>query len=72
MAQLVLGLGSSHSPLVATEAAMWEQRAISDRSNPELYDVEGIHRSYDELAQSGRSYAREASLEHLTGQSRKV
>ncbi len=72
MAQLVLGLGTSHSPLVATEARMWEQRAISDRSNPELYDLDGIHRTYDELAQTGRSYAREASLEHLMEQSRRV
>lgn len=72
MAQLVLGLGTSHSPLVATDAPMWEQRAISDRSNLELYDLEGNHRTYDELARSGRSYEREASLEHLTQQSRKV
>jgi hypothetical protein len=72
MAQLVLGLGTSHSPLVATEAPMWEQRAISDRSNPELYDLDGIHRTYDQLAQAGRSYAREASLEHLKEQSRRV
>ena len=72
MAKLVLGLGTSHSPLVATDAPMWEQRAISDRSNPELYDLEGNHRTYDELARSGRSYEREASLEHLTQQSRRV
>jgi len=72
MAQVVLGLGTSHSPLVATDAPMWEQRAISDRSNPELYDLEGNLRTYEELAQANRSYAREASLEHLTEQSRKV
>ena len=30
MAQVVIGLGTSHSPLVVTEARMWEQRAISD------------------------------------------
>jgi hypothetical protein len=51
---------------------MWEQRAISDRGNPELYDIDGNHRAYEELARAGRSYAREASLEHLTEQSRKV
>jgi len=51
---------------------MWEQRAISDRSNPELYDSDGNLRSYEELARSNRSYAREASLEHLTAQSRTV
>src|ERR1700733_14271680 len=72
MADLVLGLGTSHSPLVATEAPMWEQRAISDRSNPELYDLDGELRSYDELARINRSYEREASLDNLTQQSRKV
>jgi hypothetical protein len=72
MAELVLGLGTSHSPLVATEAPMWEQRAISDCSNPELYDLDGNLRTYDELARINRSYTREASLEHLTQQSRMV
>ncbi len=41
MAQIVIGIGTSHSPLCATEAPMWEQRAISDHSNPELYDLNG-------------------------------
>ncbi len=72
MAQIVIGLGTSHSPLVATDAPMWEQRAISDRSNPELYDAQGELRTYEELARINRSYAREASLEYLTEQSRKV
>jgi len=51
---------------------MWEQRAISDRSNPELYDSEGNLRAYDELARINRSYEREAGLDHLTEQSRQV
>ena len=72
MAQIVIGLGTSHSPLVATEAPMWEQRAISDRSNPELFDAQGELRTYEELARINRSYAREASLEYLTEQSRNV
>jgi hypothetical protein len=58
MAELVLGLGTSHSPLVATEAPMWEQRAISDCSNPELYDLDGNLRTYDELAHQSILHAR--------------
>lgn len=72
MAQLVLGLGTSHSPLVVTDAPMWEQRAISDRSNPELYDRDGTQCTYDDLVRAGRSYPRESSLEYLTAQSRAV
>ncbi|HVN28390.1 MAG TPA: hypothetical protein VMT64_07885, partial [Candidatus Binataceae bacterium] len=72
MAQLVIGIGTSHSPLCATDAPMWEQRAISDRSNPELYDLDGELRSYDDLARINRSYEREASIEHLTRQSHQV
>ena len=51
---------------------MWEQRAISDRSNPELYDLDGELRSYDDLARINRSYEREASPAHLAEQSRAV
>jgi hypothetical protein len=72
MAQLVLGLGTSHSPLVVTDAPMWEQRAISDRSNPDLYDRDGNRCSYEDLARSGKSYPRESSIEHLSRQSRDV
>src|SRR5215469_610833 len=72
MAQVVIGLGTSHSPLVVTEARMWEQRAISDRSNPDLYDRDGQRCTYEDLARSGRRYERESALEHLTGQSRAV
>jgi hypothetical protein len=72
MAQIVIGIGTSHSPLCATDAPMWEQRAISDHSNPELFDLNGELRSYEELARINRSYEREASAEHLANQSRQV
>jgi hypothetical protein len=72
MAQVVIGLGTSHSPLVVTEARMWEQRAISDRSNRDLYDRDGRRCTYEDLARSGRRYERESALEHLTGQCRSV
>src|SRR5579862_6997821 len=72
MAEIVIGLGTSHSPLCATDAPMWEQRAISDRTNPELYDLDGELRSYDDLARINRSYEREASAENLAQQARMV
>jgi len=72
MAQVVVALGTSHSPLVVTDAAMWEQRAISDRNNRDLYDCNGKRCTYDELARSGKRYERESGIEHLTGQCRTV
>ncbi|MBL8381054.1 MAG: protocatechuate 3,4-dioxygenase [Burkholderiales bacterium] len=34
MAQIVLGLGSSHGPMLATPPAQWDLRAGADRNNP--------------------------------------
>ena len=64
MARLVIGLGSSHSPMVVTDAPMWEQRAIVDHTSPDLYDLAGNHCTYEELARSGKSYERECRLDH--------
>jgi catalytic LigB subunit of aromatic ring-opening dioxygenase len=72
MARLVIGLGSSHSPMVVTDAPMWEQRTISDHSNPDLYDLEGNHCTYEELQRSGRTYVRECRVENLCKQAKKV
>lgn len=72
MARLVIGLGTSHSPMVVTEAPMWEQRAISDHTSPDLYDLAGNHCTYEELARSGKSYERECRLEHLSEQAHQV
>lgn len=72
MARLVIGLGSSHSPMVVTDAPMWEQRAISDHSNPDLYDLEGHHCTYKDLERSGERYARECDLDNLCKQAKQV
>ena len=61
MARLVIGLGTSHSPMLVTDASLWEERAISDHTNPELYDVDGNHRTYDELLRSGKTSKRKPS-----------
>src|SRR5438309_2188218 len=57
MADLVLAVGTSHSPVLALSAPEWEARAINDRDNKNLYDIEGTHCSYDELyAKVGDKY----------------
>jgi 3-O-methylgallate 3,4-dioxygenase len=56
----------------ATEAPLWKERAVSDHTNPELYDLEGNHCTYEELLRSGRTYETECHPEHLAKQDREV
>src|SRR5687768_10359672 len=49
MAQLVLGLGTSHSPQLSTVPELWSDRGKRDRNNPELIGTDGIVSGYDEL-----------------------
>lgn len=49
MAELVLALGTSHSPVIALDAPQWEARAVNDRDNTNLYDNDGVKCSYYEL-----------------------
>ena len=49
MADLILALGTSHSPVLALDAPEWEVRAINDRHNQHLYDRDGIECTYDDL-----------------------
>jgi hypothetical protein len=72
MARLVIGLGTSHSPMVATGAPMWEERAISDHTSPELYDLDGNHCTYDELLRSGKKRESECRPKHLARQAHEV
>jgi hypothetical protein len=50
MAELVTAIGTSHSPVLALAAPDWEARAVNDRNNQDLYDTEGVHCTYDQLA----------------------
>jgi Catalytic LigB subunit of aromatic ring-opening dioxygenase len=64
MAEIVTALGTSHSPLLLAAPDAWLERADQDRTNPELYDHEGRHRTYDELvAEAGDRYAAELDPE---------
>ncbi|MBT3551721.1 MAG: protocatechuate 3,4-dioxygenase, partial [Rhodospirillaceae bacterium] len=48
MANIVFGVGCSHSPLLATEPEQWNLRAKDDALNPEHWYQGGTY-SFDEL-----------------------
>lgn len=50
MAQIVLGIGTSHSPLLAIEPALWAERAKDDLRKEELYLADGRVVPYAALA----------------------
>ena len=49
MAQIVLGLGSSHTPQLNTETSWWEDHAARDMRNPFLLGRDGEAHVYEEL-----------------------
>jgi 3-O-methylgallate 3,4-dioxygenase len=49
MASIVLGVATSHTPLLIVPASMWADYAARDRLNPELaFPPDGLVRTYDE------------------------
>ena len=49
MAEVVLGIGTSHSPLLSLDPDMWHRYAEADRNNPELvFPPDGLVRSYED------------------------
>ncbi|MEO7467149.1 MAG: extradiol ring-cleavage dioxygenase [Sphingobium limneticum] len=66
MAEIVLGIGTSHTPLLTLEAGDWAHRAETDYTNERLNLSDGRWISYpDLLAEVGPRYAAEAALEVL-------
>ena len=55
MAQIVLGLGTSHSPQLSTPAELWSQHGERDQRNPDLRRPDGRVCSYTELAAAAGS-----------------
>ena len=49
MAELVLGLASSHSPQLSTPADGWAGRGERDKGNTELIGTDGITSNYEDL-----------------------
>ena len=57
MAKIVLGIGTSHSPLLVMEGENWKFRAQDDLRNKSLYTLDGRKVSYEELvAERGERY----------------
>ncbi len=49
MAQLVLGLASSHSPQLSTPAEGWLARGERDKGNTALIGTDGVVSNYEDL-----------------------
>jgi 3-O-methylgallate 3,4-dioxygenase len=50
VAQIVLGLGSSHTPQLSTTIDWWPEHAAKDRRNQSLLGRDGRFHTYDEIA----------------------
>ncbi|MEZ5409046.1 MAG: hypothetical protein R2761_13525 [Acidimicrobiales bacterium] len=48
MAELVLGVGASHSPMVTMDGADWLEWGQRDLKHPMLYTLDGIHVTYEQ------------------------
>lgn len=69
MAEIVLGIGTSHSPLLAIEPKLWAERAKDDYRKQELYLADGRVVSYDQLAEEvGGRHADAATPENFEKQ----
>jgi hypothetical protein len=49
MAEIVLGLGTSHSPQLSLAPDTWPLHAENDKRNPNLYGLDGKPHTYDEV-----------------------
>ena len=66
MARIVLGIGSSHTPLLTLPAEEWAHRAAADYANPQLNLSDGRFVTYGELqAEVGDRYEGVVSVEAL-------
>jgi exonuclease VII small subunit len=69
MAHIVIGIGTSHSPLLPLTAEQWLERAADDRRNTRLNLSDGRFLTYAQLeSQVQGRYADEATLENFTRQ----
>ncbi len=66
MAQIVLGLGTSHTPLFTLDSSEWQHRAAADFANPKLNLSDGRWLNYLRLLEEvGPRYADAARPEEL-------
>lgn len=49
MAEIILGIGTSHSPMLSLDASLWNDYAANDRNHPDLvFPPDGLVRPFDE------------------------
>lgn len=73
MAELTIGIGMSHGPLVVSEAATWLRIGELDHTSTLLVDTTGKPVTFEELRRvNGERYAEHATLEQLERQCRQV
>ena len=66
MAKIVMGIGMSHSPLLALEGERWVERGNDDRQNNELNTIDGRLVPYREIERASQArYASEATEENF-------
>lgn len=69
MAEIVIGIGTSHSPLLTFGAPVWLERAEDDKRNASLTLSDGRELDYDTLlAERGPAYEDESGLPTLERQ----
>ena len=70
MAKIVLGLGTSHSPMLAQPPELWAVHGENDARNKELvFPPEGLVYSYEEaLERADPGIAKQVNVEHFTQQ----
>ncbi len=70
MSEIVLGIATSHSPLLTFGPELWLERAKDDRNNRRLTLSDGRTITYDELsAITGDKYTAQSTFEHMSRQS---
>jgi len=68
MAEIVLGLATSHSPQLNTGPEWWPSHAERDKGNPRLFDAHGVIQRYDDLVERApASMADEITVERWRG-----
>lgn len=73
MADIVLGIGTSHSPILILDGEDWVHRSRDDRRNKSLYTLDGRKLSYDELvAERGEPFQKESDPEQFPVQARQA
>jgi hypothetical protein len=70
MSEIVLGLATAHTPLLALSSEAWEHRAAADRNNQRLTLSDGRVLAYQDLLQEvGSRYEREVTPQELARKS---